>query len=68
MKDNTAIRAGDRFIRVGTSTTIWVVEQRLAFDGLAPHVRLAEEQRRSRKITLSESALLDDTLHHRELA
>ena len=68
MKDNTAIRAGDRFVKVGIPATVWVVERQLAFDGMQPHVRLIEEHRPGRQITLAESALLDDSLHLRQPA
>ncbi len=68
MKDNTPIRAGDRFVKVGIPTTVWIVQRLLSFDGLQPHARLAEEDRPGRTITLSESALLDDSLHRRQPA
>lgn len=67
MKD-VPIKAGDRFIKVHNPTTIWVVERPVSIVDMQPHFRLAEEARPGRKMTLSESALLDHTLHRRHSA
>ena len=61
MKD-TAIKTGDLFIKVDNPTTTWIVERAGALSNLQPHFRLAVIDCPRRKMTLSESALLDPSL------
>ena len=62
------IKSGDRFTKVHNPEIVWVVEHPVTLADMQPHFRLAEEKRRARKMTLSESALLDRNLHRRHSA
>lgn len=61
MKDPT-IKTGDLFVKVDNPTTTWIVERAVALSDLQPHFRLSVTDCPRRKMTLSESALLDRSL------
>lgn len=61
------IERGDRFVKIDDPRIIWVVERTMDVAHSVPHVQLIQEGQPGRRITLSESILLD-TKYHRRLA
>lgn len=59
---DSEIKAGDLFVKVDNPTTVWIVERPVPLSDLQPHFRLAVTDCPRRKMTLSESALLDRSL------
>jgi hypothetical protein len=63
---NTPVRPGDRFLRAGNPTTMWIIDRFMELPNMPPHVRLFREDRptQTRVIALS---LLDDARQFRRL-
>ncbi len=59
------IQPGDRFIKVDDPRIVWIVERSVDVPHTVPHVQLIQEGDPSRRITLSESVLLDSSYHRR---
>jgi hypothetical protein len=60
---NTAVEAGDRYIKIDAPNIVWVVGQSLNDVDPVPHVSLVQEGTTNRKITLSVSALQDKSIY-----
>ncbi len=66
MMQETTIKPGDRFTSVGTPRNVWVVVREAVMAQAMPsHFQLAHAMIRSRSITMSASALLDNNLFNR---
>ncbi|MGB0681694.1 MAG: hypothetical protein ACPGOV_03265 [Magnetovibrionaceae bacterium] len=61
MPKAASIKPGDRFVRVGTYKSIWVVRRLLDLEDMPPHLHIQQEGG-YRVLTFSVSALLDKTL------
>ena len=63
---NTSAQPGDRFLRAGNPTTMWIIDRFMELPNMPPHVRLFREDRptQTRVVALS---LLDDARQFRRL-
>jgi hypothetical protein len=57
------IKLGDRYIKVDAPTIIWVVSDIQNVADPVPHVRLVQEGRVNRQITLSVPTLRDTSIY-----
>jgi hypothetical protein len=57
------IQPGDRYIKVDAPTIIWVVSNIQNVGDPVPHVRLVQEKRVNRQITLSVPTLRDTSIY-----
>jgi len=53
----------DRYVKVDAPSIVWVVDTVLSLSDPVPHVRLVQEGTENRKITLSVSALQDNSIY-----
>jgi hypothetical protein len=62
---NLSVKPGDRFMRVGETNTIWIVERLLDLHGVPQHLRLVNIGGHRRALTFAVSAVLDRALFRR---
>jgi len=54
---------GDRYIKVDAPSIIWIVTQTVNITDPVPHVRLVQEGRTNRQITLSVPTMKDTSIY-----
>jgi hypothetical protein len=67
MAQKMSVQPGDRFEKVGTFRTVWVVKRLLDLPDLPPHIHIVPEVTQRPVLTFSISAVCDKR-HFRPLA
>lgn len=64
-KSGSQIKAGDRFVKSDDATIVWVVTGEGSGVTPIPHYQVVQEDRQTRRRTLSEQTLLDRDYYRR---
>jgi len=64
-RSGAQIKAGDRFVKSDDSKIVWVVTGEGSGVTPIPHYQVVQEDRQTRRRTLSEQTLLDRDFYHR---